>query len=170
MITLGENTFDVPPPKGMRSFALQQRILPVAGRVAEVILHFVGATGVQVDNISDLLGSDVLKVLPHAMPAIGNVFSSMPAGELETITRELLGDATLRRGKTPMKLFGAPAGDPFDQIMQGKSLDTWKLLWHALEVWYPDFFGLAAGLTGGAEKESPSGESSTSPPSGPDGA
>jgi hypothetical protein len=170
MIEIGKDTFDVPPPKGMRSFALQQRILPVVGRVAEVILHFVGATGAKVDSMADLLGSDVMKVLPLAMPAIGNIFASMPAGELETITRELLGEASLRRGKVTMKLFGASAGDPFDQIMQGRSLDTWKLLWYALEVWYPDFFEIAAGLKGGAQKESPSEESSTSPLSGQDGA
>lgn len=162
MIKLGENVYNVPPPLGMRSFAFQQRILPVAGRVINVFLHLVGngtdATG--------LLESDVARVLPQALPFIGQIFSEMPEGELEKITRELLKDAT--RDKAP--LFNAPlGGDPFDEWMRGKTVETWKLLWHAIQVWYPDVFTLAAAFTASGAKENRSEESTTSQTNGPAG-
>ena len=159
MIELGKNKFVVPPPSGMRSFALQQRIVPVAGRVAGVFVSLLG-TGVDVADIGEM---DLTKVLPAALPHVGHIFSEMPPGELEFITRELLRDAKFD-GKP---LFNAPGGDAFDSLMQGRTSDTWKLLWHAMEVWYPDFFALVrapAGRT--AAKGNPSEESNTSPGDG----
>jgi Phage tail assembly chaperone protein, TAC len=155
MIKIGNNVFEVPAPSGMKSFALQQRILPVAGRVASVFIQLLGAS--KVSDINDVLAADVLKVVPMALPAVGEVFSSMPPGELEAITRELLAQATCDR----LPLFGSQKGDAFDALMQGRTMDTWKLLWHALEVWYPDFFGRAAKFLGGVKKESLSTESTT---------
>jgi len=166
MIKIGGNSFDVPAPGGMRSFSLQQRILPVAGRVANVFLQLLSGSGVvSVADLSSVLEADVLRVLPIAMPAIGEIFSTMPKGELEGITRELLGDATC--DKVP--LFGSPKGDAFDLMMQGRTLDTWRLLWYAMEVWYPDFFARAAKFLGGV-KANLSGTSSTSEMNSPAGA
>lgn len=162
MIVIGKNRFDLPAPGGMRSFALQQRILPVVGRIAGVFVQLTGGS----PDPAALLDADVFKVLPLAMPYISEIFSSMPAGELETLTRELLKDATCDK----TQLFGAPGGDPFDSMMQGRTMDTWKLLWHAVEVWYPDFFVLARSSTATDKKASLSGESSTSTLSGPAGA
>lgn len=164
MIKLGEHTFNVPAPGGMRSFALQQRIIPVAGRVANVFLQLLKATGVtELTNIKALIESDVMRLLPEALPALGQIFASMPPGELEAITREMLRDATCDK----KALFGGPAGDLFEGRMQGRTLDTWKLLWHALEAWYPDFFNLGTGLSATGAKATPSAESSTSTTSGP---
>lgn len=166
MIQIGKDKFDVPSPAGMRSFSLQQRILPVAGRVVEVFAHLLQlAPGA---DITKLFDADVLKVLPAAMPHIGRIFSEMQPGELEAITRELLRDATVSQGKAMLPLFGSPGGDVFDAKMQGRTTDTWKLLWYALEAWYPDFFSVGAQLrTQGAEKANPSKESTTSETSGP---
>ena len=161
MITLGKNQFDVPAPAGMRSFSLQQRILPVAGRIVSVLAHLLGLGD---GDLKSMLDKDLTAILPEAAPEIGRIFSEMPPGELEGITRELLRDAKCDK----MPLFGA-SGDPFDLLMRGRTTDTWKLLWHALEVWYPDFFGLARGYRAAASQASPSEESSTSLPSGPAG-
>lgn len=163
MITLGNNKFDVPLPRGMRSFSLQQRILPVAGRVANVFLALVGADLKEFDKLFE---ADVLRVLPQALPAIGEIFALMPPNELEMITRELLSGATC----DGVPLFGASAGDPFDALMQGRTIDTWQLLWHAIKIWYPDFFTRAGMLLASSgAKVKPSEASSTSQTSGPVG-
>lgn len=163
MIKLGNHTFNVPTPGAMRSFALQQRILPVAGRIVAVLFHVL-----QDDSIKepgDLLKADVAKVLPVALPHLGSVFAEMPPGELEAITRELLRDATF--DKLPL-FAGGPGGDAFDAVMGGKTLDTWKLLWHALQVWYPDFFTTARSFAAkGPGQENHSAASSTLDPPGP---
>lgn len=169
MIRIGNDAFSVPTPGGMRSFALQQRIIPVAGRVASVFLQLVGGA----KDLPSLLEADVLRVLPQAMPHVGEIFASMPPGELEAITRILLGPgpsgepgAVCDRNGLKLPLFGAPGGDTFDMVMQGRTVDTWKLLWHALEVWYPDFFGRARTFLAPGAKEKPSEASATSTTSG----
>src|SRR6185295_1782591 len=159
MITLGKHVFDVLLPRGMSSWALQQRIIPVAGRVAGVLLHLLGSS-----DVEKLADTDVTEILPAALPHIGHVFSEMPQGELEAITRELLRDAKFGdEGKVPSaQLFGSPGGDAFDLLMRGRTLDTWKLLWHAIGVWYPDFFDLARAFTARKdEKANHSAESIT---------
>ncbi len=167
MITIGKDTFNVPQPRGMRSFALQQKLIPIAGRIANVFLHFAG-----VGDIAKLMDEDVLKVLPKALPHLGQLFSEMPADEIETIARTLLGDP--RTGATAvevatinkMPLFGGAAGDLFDGMMQGRTIDTWKLLWHAIGVWYPDFLSLARVRIAEKAAASLSQESNTSDTSG----
>lgn len=145
MIDIGGRKFHVPTPNGMRSFALQQRIIPVAGRVAGVFVSLLGS-----GDMATLAEMDLTAVLPTALPHIGHIFSEMAPGELEAITRELLRDAkaSLTADKEPtLQLFGTPGGDAFDSLMQGRTTETWQLLWHALEVWYPDFFARVRGLT-----------------------
>ena len=154
MIKIGNNTFEVPAPGAMKSFALQQRILPVAGRVAGVFLRLLGAAD---SDTAKLMDMDVLKVLPQAMPYVGEIFAAMPDGELDTLTRTLLGQAKC----DGIALFGNPAGDPFDALMAGRTTDTWKLLWYALEVWYPDFFTRGRMFIASAAKEKPSAASTT---------
>lgn len=174
MITLGKDVFDVPAPKGMSSFALQQAVLPVAGRIVAAIAVTLRVApeaggGMNSNVLGALAGMDVIKVLPAALPALGQVFSEMPEGELERLTRTLLADATCNK----IRLFGGVPGtsataDLFDTIMQGRTLDTWALLWHALEVWYPDFFGRARALfASGGKPANGTEESTTSDGSGP---
>lgn len=146
VVKVGETEFQIPPPKGMRSFALQQRIGPVVGNLIGAIVSVLDMPGI--GDVSKLLDSDVSKALPSALPALGGVLASMPQGELETLTKELLRDAKVKMGGAWVQLFGGPASteadDLFDTVMAGRSLDTWRLLWHAVRVWYPDFFALAA--------------------------
>lgn len=163
MIKLGAQTFFVPVPGGMRSFAFQQRVLPVAGRVVTVFMRLIGSAS---EDPAGLLEADVMRVLPQALPYVGQIFSEMPPGELEAMTRELLKDA--KADKIP--LFGSPGGDAFDGLMQGRTMDTWHLLWHALEVWYPDFFARARASFAPAAKASPSEGSTTSTANGQVGA
>jgi hypothetical protein len=149
MIKIGERSFTVPPPGGMRSFALQQRILPIATRVATVFIRLIGAAP---GDLTKILESDVMRVLPQALPQVGEIFAQMAPGELEAVTRTLLGDP--KTGAQPWEvalcdkapLFGSPGGDSFDGVMAGRTTDTWRLLWHALEIWYPDFFASARAL------------------------
>lgn len=158
-IKIGKNTFLVPAPGGMRSFSLQQKILPVASRLGAAL----GAIA-KVTKTEDLMGLDVEKILPEALPYVSRVFSEMPAGELESIARELLRDAKF----DGLPLFGQNGEDAFDALMSGRTLDIWKLLWHAIKVWYPDFFSLAGTLV--AKKDEPASRSeasSTSPQPGP---
>lgn len=173
MITLGHNRFDVPTPPAMRSFALQQRILPVAGRLIGAVIQAMGLDAAVLKNLSNLLEVDILKAIPAAGPALAEVFAAMPPNEIEVLTRELLRDAkfSLAPNQDPkLALFGSKEGDAFDGIMQGRTWDTWKLLAHALEVWYPDFFARARALTARKEKAKPSEVSSTSPTPGPSSA
>lgn len=152
MIKIGEYAFEVPGPDAMTTFALQQRIIPVAGRLVGVLM---GTLGKAADFDLTRLGEiDVMTVLPIALPALGDVFSAMPPGELENLTRSLLSDATVSGwgGAKNVRLFDGQGG-AFNGVMKGHVLWTWQLLWHALGVWYPDFFALAAKSKGGAEKE-----------------
>lgn len=153
MIIIGKNKFDVPQPRGMSSFGLQQRVLPVAARIVEVLAYLI--TGMGGDSkkllgddgkpdLAKLMGGDVLSVLPAALPAIGRVFSEMPDGELEKVTRSLLIESTC----DGVPLFVTGGDDPFDKLMAGRTMDTWRLLWHAIGVWYPDFFALARKSSG----------------------
>jgi hypothetical protein len=157
-IQIGSDVFAVPPPRGMKSFALQQRILPIAGQIARVFLHLLDLKGDDVEKLLDTDVKQLFALVPVALPAIGGIFSSMPPGELDAITREMLGEATyVLNGKgKPLRLFGAGGDDAFDLVMRGRAIDTWKLLWHALEVWYPDFFALGARRREDAREESPS--------------
>lgn len=138
MIEIGKNKFVVGTPDGLKSFALQQRIVPVFARVANVFVHLLGVGS----DVATLAEMDLTAVLPAALPHIGDIFAEMKPGELEWITRELLRDTKC----DGMALFGSPGGDAFSSLMAGRTIDTWKLLWHALEVWYPDFFARARAL------------------------
>lgn len=166
MIKIGPYTYEVPAPLAMPSFRLQQNVLPIVGRVVGVLLHF--APSIKSLDLKELFkhidDPEFLKTLSQAIPSLGEVVASMPEGELERLTEALLGDATVSGWgtKAPVKLFDKDKGvRTFDQVMQGRTIDTWKLLWHAVQVWYPDFFSLAKGSKDADPKESDSKESST---------
>lgn len=128
--TIGGSVFTVVPLPAMQSFTLQADIFPA---VTAAIAELGGVTD---------LGEVDLVVMGRAAAAF---FREMPRQRLDAIVRELLQGATMD-GK---QLF-TPAGNPFDVLMRGRALDTWQLLWLALEVSYPDFFGRLAGLAGAA--------------------
>jgi hypothetical protein len=143
-LLLGENRFIVPPLPAMRSFALQARIAPALTEVAKGF----GA-------LKEGLDGDVTAIAP----AIAGFFAKLGADELEAIAKTLLADATMD-GKA---LF-TPSGNPFDVHMRGRTMDTWKLLWFAIEVNYPDFFkALGGGVKAEGKEASKSKESTISP-------
>lgn len=171
-VKIGDRIFNVPQPYAMKSFALQQRIIPVFSRVVAVIanvVRFLPDDGgvIDVEKLLDTL--DLEKILPAAMPHIGLIFSEMPRNELQELTAELLGDATCHvQEGVDVPLFGGPAGgNAFDTMMQGRTVDIWRLLLHALGVWYPDFFALAARAGARRAAENGSKGSGTSTPPGP---
>lgn len=172
MITIGNQKFNVPLPRATRTFGLQQRILPIAGDVMSALVQIVGTGGVE--RLKAMGQSEILELVPEIVPALGKIFSNMPEGELLRILRILLGDP--KEGALPteigtcdgMPMFSLTDGDVFDTVLQGRTVDMWRLLVHGLTVWYPDFFGLAAAFpAAGAKKAPPSAGSSTSPTSGP---
>ena len=161
MIKLGSNTFEVPPPKGMQSFGLLQRVLPVAGRLMGVLLSLVGEDPSL--DAEKLLGMDLLRLLPLAVPGFGRIFAEMPAGEFELLTRALLADTKC----DGLPLFGTPGGDAYDTLLRGRTIDSFKLLWEAIRVWYPDVFTLALALNVAAPAAKGSQVSPTSLATGP---
>lgn len=145
---IGGNLFTVTPLPAMRSFVLQSKLAPALSSI--------------IGSIGSLAGGSLAETDVGALaPAVAGFFSKLGPDELEQVTRQLLGDATMD-GKP---LF-SPAGDPFNVFMAGRTMDTWKLLWFAVEVNYPDFFGLlgaAASSRGEKVTVSKSGASNTSP-------
>lgn len=150
---IGGNVFCVTPLPAMRSFTLQPRLAPALAAVAEGI----GAIG----NLAEKQDLDAIELAAIA-PVVTRFFHALPPDRLEMVTRELLAGATM----DGRPLFTAE-GNPFDVLMRGRSIDVWKLLWFALEVNYPDFFGAVAGKGARPAAANPSEASTTSPTSGP---
>jgi hypothetical protein len=167
MITLGKQKFIVPVPHHMRTWALQQRLFPVAGNLAAAFVVILGKS-----DLRSILESEIIQSLPTALPHLGRVFADLPAGELEQITRILLGDPKAGAKEDEVAtcdgvaLFSRDEGDAFDTILRGRTMDTWRLLVHAMGVHYPDFFVLAQPLVEAVNKGRASEGSSTSPTSG----
>ncbi len=132
--TIGASLFTVTPLPAMRTFVLQPRL---AQPLAEAASAFGLVMG----------GGD--RDVAEMAPIVGRFFAKLPPHELETIVRELLAGSQID-GK-PL-LDGNGQGGTFDAFMQGRTMDVWLLLWFALEVNYPDFFGRLGGLIARAEK------------------
>lgn len=122
---IGGSRFTVEPLPAMRAFVLQVRLAPA---LAEVL----GALGGLQGSGAELSRLDVSALAP----AFGRVAAKLPPAELEAITRELLGSARC----DGVSLFSVDKGDRFDVVMAGRAIDTWQLLFFAVEVNYPDFF------------------------------
>jgi hypothetical protein len=158
---IGGNRFTVAPLTAMRSFVLQPRLAPVIAEVAALVfaalesdavkeLMGAGADGGAVDlkamTVDQFMSLD-LDLGAHAdqlVNAVSRICTKLPPKELEGITRELLQGAQMD-GKF---LFGDD-GNPFDVLMRGRTIDTWRLLFFAVQVNYPDVFSRRA-ANGGA--------------------
>lgn len=141
--TIGGSLFEVTPLPAFQSFTLQAEIAPAIAAV-------VGAMG---PLLAGDLGSADVAEMGKAAQAF---FTAMPRQRFASVARELL-EGTTMDGKP---LF-TPAGSPFDIWMQGRTLDAWLLLWFAIEVNYPDFFGLLGARRDGPTAASRSGASTT---------
>jgi len=141
---IGDHLYSITPLPALASFTLQADLAPALAAVAGAV------------------GGDLASLEVEAMAkAAGAFFAALPRDKFSNVVRELL---------SPVLRDGAPlftsAGNPFDVVMAGSTLDTWKLLLAALEVNYPDFFGALAALRA-AGAVNPSAASPTSPTSGP---
>lgn len=170
MIVIGKDKYEVKPPNALRSWALQQSIFPAAGNVVAAVAQGLGAVADGKLDVKRLLELDLTKFLPAMLPQLGAVFARMPPGELERLLRVLLGDpkqggeSATRNG---VALFSGSDGDAIDLLLRGQHVVMWKLFLHALEVWYPDFFGLVQPFIAAGKEAQASAESSTSPQPGP---
>lgn len=141
--------FDIPQPLGMSSFLAQQRVGPVAMRILEIAGALLDAdvTPVGQNGTVDLGGLDVGQMLGKVAPLVSRALETLPAGELGAVTKILLADTKvlgIPGAPQGIPLFSANGtGDYFDDVMRGRALDTWFLLWKAVQIWYPDFLGLA---------------------------
>lgn len=184
-ITIGGSVFVVVPLPALDSFSLQPRIAPAITELvigfAEIMQAELkrqaaaalaaGALDEKPADPSDItalaapkkkLSFDDLGELAEGLdiesldtsqitPLVSRFCQALPAAELKSLTRDLLNGATCN-GAT---LFG-PGGGVFNAVMQGRTVDTWRLLFHALRVNYPDFFAVFAAKDGGKRAESPS--------------
>lgn len=164
-LAIGVDVFALSPMPAMRSFVLQPRVVPIATEVVTLAFGVArelmddGATNL---DLQALLASDV--DLSKVSEAIGKVCAKLPSQELDGLTRDLLAGSTMNG--TPLFAPVAGGGDPIDVLLRGRTLDIWRLLWHAVKVNYWDFF-VALGASGRRQSgASPSAGSSTSPTSG----
>jgi len=153
-LQIGDRLYNVQPLTAMRSFVLQPRLAPVVAEAAALFFGVArGVAGGDTEiSVAALLEADV--DLDKLVQAFGRIAEKLPPRELEDITRQLLAGATCNE----QLLFAAVqgAGDPFDVLMRGRALETWRLLWHAVRVNYPDFFAALAGSAAPAPAASPS--------------
>lgn len=167
---IGDRTFVVNPLSGERTFLLQPKLAPALSEIAALYALFVQT----VAGIMPKLGADAdrdvdpLMLLPHALPALetaGPVIGRLAeklGPNLRDIMRELLEGATCNG-----TLLYSAQGNPIDVLMQGRTIELWRLLIFAMEVSYPDFFGLFRGLRGTTSQKAESSAPSTTSPPGP---
>lgn len=150
-IVLGQDTFTVSPLPAMDSFAMQSRIAPIVVELLALAAALLQAGGEALSEKTDLGKVDLSKLdMGTIGPAVARICKAMPAPELRAVTTELLQSATIN---------GQLLAPMFDLKMQGRTVDTWRLLFFAVRVNYPDFFALV-GKSGapaaGAATASPS--------------
>lgn len=161
MIKIGNDSYEVPTPKGWSSFGLSQRIVPIAANVIGALGEVVGKTA---GDLSKAMDMDVAKLL-ETVPRIGQIFSEMPPGELEALSKLLLADAVCIEGARRL-----PLAEVFDFKFQGRFIEALTLVWHAVQVWYPDVFSRARTFLAASPPGENSEASTTLAPSGPAGA
>lgn len=116
-----------------------------------------------VDTKAALSGALDFREPEKIADAVRDLFTNLDGDELEFLTHELLGGATIKRGGEFV-----PFLDGFDAMFAGRIVEWFGLLWFALEVNYGNFTGALGGHVRAAmakARANPSPESNTS--SGP---
>lgn len=144
---IGNDHFTVQPLMGEESFLLQMRILPLVTDLAALA------------TAQSEAGDSILSLLDKAAPIVQRACAKLPPDELRIIMRALLKGATMNG----QQLY-TDQGNPINVLMMGRTLDIWKLIVKALEVSYPDFFGLVRGLVGRSKAAAAYAMSDTSSP------
>lgn len=148
---LGTNMFSVAPLLGEESFLLQPRILPLVAELSALV-------GAQAES-----GESMTALIEKVAPIVTRACAKLPPDELKFIMRSLLKNATMDGQQLYRENPDGTTVALINVLMQGRTLDIWKLLAKALEVSYPDFFALARGFQArAAAKADPSGGSTTS--------
>lgn len=150
-ILLGGQVFTVAELDPWVTFPLQQRIWPAAAEIIGAALS--GMAGVE--KPEDLLDIDLSKIDPAVFTsAIGRICKILPATELKALTEQLLAFSTVIVNGKLVALVGETG--QFSTIMKGRTIDTWKLLFHSVRINYPDFFDRLVAKEGAPKSENPS--------------
>lgn len=148
-IRIGNDVFTVSPLGAVRSFELQADIWPPVTAALEEIAKGVAASGIPLKgfDFDKLFESNAVEIVAALSRGAAAFFRHLPREKLGFVLRELLGTAK----KGTIDLFGP--GEPFNTEMQGRTMDTWRLIIFSLQISYPDFFArlpaLAARAGGG---------------------
>jgi hypothetical protein len=134
-ITLGGNTFVLQPLLAKQSWMLQPRIAPPLLEV----FRLLPMVQTDIKSVLDLDTNILIDIM-------NNFFKKLPPDEIYAVTSVLLTGATMD-GKP---LF-TESGNPFDILMRNRTIDTWRLLWFAIQLNYADFF-MALGAKSGKAK------------------
>jgi hypothetical protein len=173
-LKIGNDVFTVSPLAGESSFLLQPKILPLLPDVGALVSLFATAMAAAPSAPDDATeeakalasGAQVAAAtgfLAEAAVVVARLCAKMPSADLKEVMRTLLEGATMNG-----TLLYTGQGNPINVLMQGRTIDIWRLLAHALKVSYPDFFGLLGAFRGRVGKAGASATSSTSSP-GPAG-
>ena len=153
-LKIGDDVFVVSPLLGEESFLLQPKLMPI---VADCMTGFFAMHEKVADGQLDYVA-----LADKLSPLVQSIASKLPIEELRFIMRALLRGATMNG----QQLY-TPAGNPIDVLLQQRSLDVWRLLFHAVKVSYPDFFQAARRVLAGAAAAQPASSSATSTTSSP---
>jgi hypothetical protein len=165
---IGKHMFVVAPLPAIRSWALQPRLVPFIVEIGRLLALFMTSEsgkkivemveGIDLDKmtVQQFLGMDfdLTESATLAADAAARICRQLGSKELEAVTRELLVGATC----DGVQMFNATpgGGEPFDLLMQGKTLDTWRLLLFAVQINYPDVFSPRAALAAASPAAAPS--------------
>jgi hypothetical protein len=172
---IGDRVYRVIPLLASRSFLLQPRIMPIVGEVLGALPAIYaplrtlkpedGKSPLDMD-IGEALASNQATAAARAVAdAVAGACAKLPPSELGEIMRTLLdgaraiyADADGRQHADFLFTADRPSihGHAFDTLMQGRTLETWALLWFAVEVSFPDVFLRARALFGKARAGVPS--------------
>lgn len=169
-LTIGNDVFTVSPLSGERSFLLQPKILPLLPDVGALVSMFAQAMAAAPSAPDDATAeakaaasgaqmAAATSFLSEANEVVMRLCAKMPATDLREVMRALLDGATMNG-----TMLYTAQGNPIDVLMQGRTIDLWRVLAHALKVSYPDFFGLLGAFRGRVKQVVSSATSSTSSP------
>lgn len=157
-IQIGKNVYDVNPLLVEDSFDLQPKLLPVLPEIGRLISLFSTEFSLfaeldkkddearsddEKDRITKEFAEQLAALLEKASPIIERVCKLLPAEDLRYIRRTLLRDATC--GNTPLYSRDG-RGDAINIFFAGDTIGLWRLIAFAVQISYPDFFGMAASL------------------------
>lgn len=162
-IQLGNQTFTVNALLAEESFDLQPKLAPIIPEIAQLAAIFSGSLAhlAEVDKRVDegeLSNNDLLEQIRDVSRVVGpiveRVCKLLSPDDLRYIRRTLLRDA-LCDGR-PLYAATPDKPSPINVILQGRTLDMWRLIIFAVKVSYPDFFALGESVALRSRTASPS--------------